>query len=174
MGRGGRRSLCSGLDSCTPLQGLITRVSLEIPRRPGPLEGGGLLGRASLRAAASAGASANHHRHQRFYWKEFIWRVYQGWASVYFSPGSRRSGGIALQTCCCLQRCEGDSVHEFPLGAGRAWGDAGHIAFINDLISGVQPSAALFSPLSPHRTGQKKNLFLLSPGTLEYVKSIRV
>lgn len=36
MGQGGCWSLCSGVNSCTPLQGLITQVSLEIPATETP------------------------------------------------------------------------------------------------------------------------------------------
>lgn len=36
MGRGGCTSLCSAVNSCTPLQGLITQVSLEIPATKTP------------------------------------------------------------------------------------------------------------------------------------------
>lgn len=36
MGQGGCTSLCSAVNSCTPLQGLITQVSLEIPATETP------------------------------------------------------------------------------------------------------------------------------------------
>lgn len=36
MGKGGCTSLCSAVNSCTPLQGLITQVSLEIPATETP------------------------------------------------------------------------------------------------------------------------------------------
>lgn len=36
MGQGGCWSLCSGVNSCTPLQGLIKQVSLEIPATETP------------------------------------------------------------------------------------------------------------------------------------------
>lgn len=43
MGQGGCTSLCSAVNSCTPLQGLITQVSLEIPatKTPGGRGAGG-------------------------------------------------------------------------------------------------------------------------------------
>lgn len=144
MGRGGRRSLCSGLNSCTPLQGLITPVSLEIPRRPDPWREGdcwdrgepGAMGRRVSRGLRKSSSAPTF----------LLERIYLASLSRMplriFFPWRPAIGGIALQTCCCLQRCKGDSVHEFPFEGGL------HIAFINDFISGVTPRPPLSFSLS--------------------------
>lgn len=85
MGQGGCTSLCSEVNSCTPLQGLITQVSLEIPATKTP--GGRGAGEKKSRAMCAVSvprSSANHHPQEHFYWKEFISQLYQRCPSVYF------------------------------------------------------------------------------------------
>lgn len=77
-----------------------------------------------VRAACTAAAlcsSANHHSQERFYWKEFISRVYQRCPLVYF-PASQRltkavvftHGKLMLPMRCCLQRYKGDGAVNSP------------------------------------------------------------
>lgn len=119
MAQGGCPSLCSGVNSCTQSQGLITRVSLEIPatETPGGRGPGGGGNEPNLHHASSA----NHRPQQHFYWEEFISQVYQRCPPVYFPACwnckhliKAGEGELLLPTRCCLQRCEGDSFHEFP------------------------------------------------------------
>lgn len=86
MGQGGCTSLCSAVNSCTPLPGLITQVSLEIPatETPGGRGAGGRKKSSAMCAVSLLRSSANHHPRERFYWKEFISPLYQRCPSVYF------------------------------------------------------------------------------------------
>lgn len=205
MGRGGRRSLCSGVNSCTPLQGLITQVSLEIPRRTDPWREGGLLGRGESGAMSSrvSRASANHHRHQRFYWKEFIWRVYQGCPSVYSLPAGRRLGGSRYRHAAVFKDAKVTAFMNFHSGATYCFHQWLYLRCPPSFLPNSLSLSWLFSswfkhpplfffisfPLSLLKTGQKMNLcktrtsyifffsspcIAFSPRLLEYVKYIHV
>lgn len=125
MGQGGCTSLCSAVNSCTPLQGLITQVSLEIPatKTPGGKGAGGKKS-CAMCAMSVLCSSANHHLQEHFYWKEFISQLNQRCPSLYFPVWgdfwgltemvASTQGKIMLQTSGCLQRYTGDSFHEFP------------------------------------------------------------
>lgn len=107
MGEGGCTSLCSAVNSCGPLEGLITQVSLETPP-PRPLEGGEP-GKTQSNVCCVCGAQIIIPRNT-FIGKNLFIKD----PSLYFPVwgGSlERQAKIMLQTRGCLQRHAGDSFH---------------------------------------------------------------
>lgn len=125
MGQGGCWSLCSGVNSCTPLQGLITQVSLEILAAETP-GGRGVLGKeltCSVRHASTVllrkSSSSRTFLLERIYFTSLSKMSHSIFSSckrlikaVVFTQGQ-----LMLQTCCCLQRYKGDSFMNFHVGA---------------------------------------------------------
>ncbi len=127
MGQGGCWSLCSGVNSCTPLQGLITQVSLEIlaTETPGG-RGAGNRTKCNVHHVSAAllrkSSSSRTFLLERIYFTSLSKMSLSIFSSVWGLRTFNQScslftqGELMLQTCCCLQRYEGDSFHEFPFG----------------------------------------------------------
>ena len=127
MGQGGCWSLCSGVNSCTPLQGLITQVSLEIlaTETPGG-RGAGNRTECNVRHVSAAllrkSSSSRTFLLERIYFTSLSKMPLSIFSRVcrdckhLIKAGVFTRGELMLQTCCCLQRYKGDSFHEFPFG----------------------------------------------------------
>ena len=126
MGQGGRWSLCSGVNSCTPLQGLITQVSLEIlATEPPGGRGAGNRTECNVHHASAAllrkSSSSRAFLLERIYFTSLSKMSLRIFSSVRGLPTFNQSSSFYRRTAyvtdmLLFSKIQSDSFHEFPFG----------------------------------------------------------
>lgn len=137
MGQGGCWSLCSGVNSCTPLQGLITRVSLDIlaTETPGG-RGAGKRTQCNVHRASAAllrkSSSSRTLLLERIYFTSLSKMSPSIFSSVLELLTFNQSSGLYTSTAYVTDMLLSSKIRRWQLSWISIWM---HIAFINDFSS---------------------------------------
>lgn len=200
MGWGGCWGLCSGVNSCTPLQGLITQVSLEIlaTETPGG-RGVGKRSECSVRHASAAflckSSSLGTFLLERIYFTSLSKMSLSIFSSEWGLRTCNQSGCLYVSKACVTDMLLSSKIARWQLSWISIWV---HIAFITFMAFSFPAFLLqlfpLFSLWFQHRWEEMSWVFhknsnnfdkksgyeteepldLLSQRTLEYVKHIHV
>lgn len=165
MGQGGCWSLCSGVNSCTPLQGLITQVSLEIltTETPGG-RGAGKRTECNVHHVSAAllrkSSSSRTFLLERIYFTSLSKMSLSIFSSVRGSLTFNQSSGLYTRKAYVTDMLLSSKIRRWQLSWISIWA---HIAFINYFLFFLFPCRHHFlhdlnSTRFSHQTG--RNVFV--------------